>query len=939
MTFQHIIVPALALFTFTFVAEAQQLKMGDELPVDNAVRVGRLGNGMTYFIRHNDKPAGMADFYIVYDVGAIQEEDSQSGLAHFLEHMAFNGSKHFPGNSMIRWLESIGLQFGTNINAATGMEMTYYQLIQVPIKRETIIDSLLLILHDWSGFLSLDRKEIEKEREVIIEERRQRNTPQFRIGSKAALSVYGDTRYAHRDMLGTEEFLRSFNPKLLRDYYKRWYRPDLQAVVIVGDFDADRMEARLKKVMADIPQPQQTESKAVIPIPDNDKPIVAVITDPEQHAAKANFYIKRPSVPKELNNRVGANYMNMMIQIATAMANARFGELMQQQGCPFSSASLQNSSLTATCDALELQVVARGEAIAEAFTSAYGELERIRRYGFTQEELDFVRTNILRGGKQAYDTRDDRPNGIFVQECIMRYVRNAPLITADVRWAFMQLALKQMTLEKINELMQQLITLSNNILVISAPEKARANLPTGKQLENFFTWIRAETIEPYKTEKIDKPLFSGQITPGKTVKTEKGAYGSTLWTLNNGVRVAVLPTKYSRNQILMSGQASGGLSVVSDSDYFTASMIPQIVNMSGVGEFNSEQLRKVLSNKAASVQLSISRFTSGLTGNSAKADVETMLQLTYLYFTRPNFDRDCFDMMLEAYRTNLINSAETPEFVMNRAVNLAMYGNNPRARMPTEETLKTVDYEKMFPIYRSLFTDAASNYTFYFLGDIDMDILKPLVEKYLGGLPASKHSLSWKDDGVRILSGSKKKFLNISMQAPKSLVSITYTGDVNYNQPNTLIMRMLSDCLQSRYTQTIREEKGGAYGVNVNGFLSRQPVPTYNLGISFQTDPKKVDELVKIVNDELKCIADKGPGQNDLTKNLEYWNKSRPESLKTNQAWLDYLQTYYMWGEDWNTDYGQMIKSVTPESVRQFARKVVDDGNLKMVVVNPKKQY
>lgn len=916
---------------------AQQMNMGDELPLDSAVRIGKLANGMTYLIRHNVKPAKMANFYIVYDVGSIQEEDSQSGLAHFLEHMAFNGTEHFPGNSMTHWLEDIGLQFGTNLNAATGMEMTYYQLAQVPLQRETIIDSLLLILHDWSGSLSLDRKEIDKERGVILEERRQRNTAQFRLGVKAAPFVYGDTRYAHRDMLGSEDFLRSFDPQLLRDFHKQWYRPDLQAIVIVGDFDVDQMEAKLKKMMADISVRKNATIKEKIQIPDNEKPVVAVLTDLEENVAKANFFIRRSAVPKELNNRVGANYMNTLINLAAAMTNARFGELMQQAGCPFTRAQFLNSPLTVTCDAMELEVIPRGNEIANAFTSAYGELERIRRYGFTQEEFDFARIQILRAGKQLYETRDEYQSDVLAQSCINHYVKNAPLLSAKMQWMFTQLVLRKATVNEINELMKQLITLRNNVLVITAPEKLKESLPKIEQLESFFSWVRNIDMEPYKVEAVDKPLFSEQVKAGKVMKEEKGIYGSTLWTLNNGIRVVVMPTTYSRNQIVMSGQAAGGLSTVSNKDYFTSSMVAQVASMSGLGELDSEELSKVLTGKSVSVRPAIGRFSSEISGSSAKTEVETMLQLTYLYFMHPNFDRSRFDMMLEANRIGLANAMQSPEFVMAKAVNKATYGDNPRTQIPTKETLNGIDFETMPQIYHRFFTDGAGDYTFYMLGDIDIDVLKPLVEKYLGGLPSSMQKLSWQDDGVRVLSGTKTERLEVPMQTPKSLVSFTYTGDVDYTQSNTTIMVMLTACLQSRYTETIREEKGGTYGVTVNGSLSRQPVPTYRLNISFQTDPSKADELIEIVKEEIARMANEGPKQKDLAKTLEYWKKSQPENLETNQSWLSYLQTFYTWGEDWNVSYEKLMKDATIENLKKFARKIQEDGNLKLVVVEPTK--
>ena len=918
------------------VTSAQQLNMGDILPQDTSMRVGELDNGMRYYLRHNAKSAGLADFYIVYDVGSVQEEDSQNGLAHFLEHMMFNGTKHFPGDSMIRWLESIGMQFGTNLNAATGMEMTYYQLTQVPLKRESIVDSMLLILHDWSGYLALEDKKIDKERGVIGEELRQRNNVQFRVGNKAAASVFGDTRHAHRNMLGTEEFLRTFDPQVLRDFYKCWYRPDLQAIVIVGDFDVNEMEGKLKKVMADIPVAQHPKAKEVIRIPDNATPVVAVITDPEQQTCNANFYIRRAAVPKELNNRVGATYMNMMIHVATAMMNVRFGELAQQEGCPFASARLQNVPLTNTCDALELQVVARGNAIAEAFTSAYGELERVRRFGFTEEELEQVCTGILRGGKYAYETAGERENGMLVWECINHYVKNVPLMSPRHKWAVTQLMLaKQMTLQQVNELMQQLVSLANNVLVITAPEKEKDALPQTEVWENFFSWVRTVEMEPYRTEKIDRPLLSEEITPGRVVKTKKGKYGSTVWMLKNGIRVVVLPTADSPYQIVMNGQASGGLSMVPTEDYYSASMLAQLVSASGVGNFTAEQLRKVLGGKAVNVQPVINRFSTDINGSAAKGDVETMLQLTYLYFTRPNFDRGRFDMMIAANRMNLENSVNSPDFMMTQMVNKVTYGDQPRTQIPNEQILAGIDFDKIASWYRNLFTDAAGNYTFYFVGDIDMETFKPLVEKYIGGLPRGRQRLAWKDDGVRVLPGMKEEREEIRMETARSMVSLAYSGEMEYTQQNMMTLGMLSACLQSRYNQVIREEKGGSYGVSVNGVLSRQPIGMYDLKVTFQTNPDVVEELVRVVKDELARIADNGPDLDDLNKHLEYWRKMEAQDTKNVQARLILLQTYYTWGEDWDVDRDKLLNAITPEKVQELARRIMTDGNLKEVVVNP----
>ena len=637
-----------------------------------------------------------------------------------------------------------------------------------------------------------------------------------------------------------------------------------------------------------------------------------------------------------MNNRVGATYMNIMINIAAAMMNTRFGELAQQEGCPFASAHLQNVPLTNTCDALELQVVARGDAIAEAFTSAYGELERVRRFGFTEEELEQVRTGILRGGKYAYETAGDRETGMLVWECINHYVKNTPLMSPRHKWAVTQLMLmKQVTLQEVNELVQQLISLANNVLVISAPEKAKRVLPETEILENFFSWVRTVEMEPYQTEKIDRPLLSEEVISGRVIKTKKGKYGSTVWMLKNGIRVVVLPTTDTPYQIVMSGQASGGLSMIPTEDYYSVSMLAQVVSASGVGDFTAEQLRKVLGSKVVNIQPTINRFSTDINGSAAKGDVETMLQLTYLYFTRPNFDRGRLDMVIEANRKNLENSVNSPDFVMTQMVNKITYGDQQRTRIPDEQILAGIDCGKISSWYRNLFTDAAGNYTFYFVGDIDMETFKPLVEKYIGGLPAGKQQLGWKDDGVRVLPGVKEERQEIRMETARSMVSIGYSGGMDYTQQNMMTMGMLSACLQSRYNQIIREEKGGSYGVSVNGTLSRQPIGTYDLKVTFQTNPDMVEELVRVVKDELFQIADKGPDPEDLNKHLEYWRKMETQNARNVQTRLILLQTYYTWGEDWDVDYNKLLNSITVEKVQELARKIMADGNLKEVVVNP----
>ncbi|MFI1772271.1 M16 family metallopeptidase [Thalassobellus citreus] len=937
---KRIITGVLSLLLGLTSVYAQQLNMADTLPFDPEMKVGKLKNGLTYYLKHNESQKGLADFYILHNVGSIQEEDSQDGLAHFLEHMAFNGTKNFPGKSMISWLESVGLQFGTNINAATGMEKTYYMLSQVPLRRETVLDSTLLVLHDWSHFISLKDEEIDKERGVIIEERRQRNNAKFRASRKAAPIYYNGTRYADRDMLGSEEFLKTFPSESLREYYKRWYRPDLQAVIIVGDIDVAQVEEKLKNIMADIPAPVNPEPKTIIPIPGNAEPLMTVVTDPELEEESVSLYIKRDALPVEYNNRVGIYKMDLLLSAALSMANSRLAE-MAENVAPFRSAQFYNSQVSISTEAVGFDVLSAKGNVLLAFAAAYTELERIRRHGFTTSELENFKTNTLRGVKYAYENANQRDNESYVWDCINNYTENTPILSAKHEWAVVSLLVSQMTLEEVNGLLSTLLTQTNNVIVSTIPEEAGAVIPTTDQLGAIMNNVRGMELKPYEPKVINKPLISDvdAITSGKVVETKEGVYGSTEWILSNGIKVLVKPTNYSPSQVTMSAYADGGISMVDDADYFTAQNLIPLVNMSGLGDFNTIDLKKVIGTKVAMATPTISRFSTGISGSAAKSDLETMLQLTHLYFTKPKLSRDKFDGMMQTSRRTIEASKNSAEYMMYEKMNVAIYGeeNNVRTQPPTLNTLDAIDFDKMEGIYNKFFCDAAGNYTFYFLGDIDQNKLKPLVEKYLGSLPTGKQKLAWKDDHVRAHKGESSVRFEVPMQIPQSTVSYNYTGDIVYNQENSLLIAMLTACLQTRYHEKIREDKGGTYGVTVSGYLDRQPIPTYSMSVSFQTNPEMVDELAAIVDVELAKMAEFGPDRAEVDKNLSFWLKARPDAMKSNEPWLTLMENYETWGEDWNTDYETMVNSITPERVRDFAQKIVNDGNVVKVIMDPVK--
>ncbi len=923
---------ALILGAVSTYAQGQQMQV---IPPDPDVRVGKLENGMTYYLRHNEKPADMAEFYIFHDVGAIQEEDSQVGLAHFLEHMAFNGTENLPDKQLIEWLETIGVKFGSNLNAATGVEMTFYNMSQVPLKRESIIDSALLILHDWSHFIALEESEIDKERGVIVEELRQGNSAQRRIQEKTMPLLFNGNKYGYRNIIGNEEQLRNFSYQEIRDFYNRWYRPDLQTLVIVGDFDVDMMEAKIKKIMADIPAVENPEAKQYYPIVPNEEPIVGVLTDPELTGTGATLYIKRQAFPKELNSTVQIYFMSYAMSAMTSMANQRLSEITQQPNAPFIGARMQNGSMSSTDDAFIGSVSARDGELPRAFEALYTEMEKVRRYGFSESELERFKTNALEGSRQSYLKREDRRNGDFIWTYIGNFSNNSPMPDAETEWQIDSAIITSLTTEVVNSIAAQLITPTNNVLIVTAPDKEGVSVPTKEEMLALIHKVREADIQPYEDTVVDEPLISHEITPGKVQKTEEGMFGSTIWTLANGVKVILKPTDLRKEQVSMASRADGGISTLSDEDFRSAQAVLGTIGVSGLGKFSNTELRKVLTGKVAGAEPSLGAFSSGISGSSSRKDIETMLELTYLYFTEPRLNKEDFDRMMDNMREAMRHQEGTPGFRFQQEVAKTLYGDMFRAKNLTIEDLDDIDFDKMAGIYNKFFKNMAANYTFYFIGDFDLEEIKPLVEKYLGGLPVGAAKLAWKDDGMHIRPGQITNRFETKMEVPKTTVGFIYSGDIEYTQENSMIMNLLSNCLDNRYMQSIREEKGGTYGVGVSGGLSRQPLERYSLQVSFDTDPNMVDELLGIVEAEIRNIADNGPLEEDMSKTIENWRKGRPEQLKQNGTWLSYLSSYYTWGEDWYVNYDAILDSMNGKKVQELARKILNDGNLIKLIMDP----
>lgn len=909
------------------------------IPADPELRTGKLDNGMTYYIRHNEKPKNQADFYILHDVGAIQEEDSQQGLAHFLEHMAFNGTKNLPGKQMIEYLETVGVKFGYNLNAETTWDYTCYNISDVPTLRQGVIDSALLVLHDWSHFIALRPEEIDSERGVIMEELRTRDGASWRSTMSMLQALGKGTLYEHRNLIGYLDGLKNFHHDELEKFYTSWYRPDYQAVIVVGDVDVDAIEQKIKTLMADIPAPAaDAPKKAEIVVPDNEEPIVSIFTDPEMQGSRVQLFIKRRALPEVMNNTVQAEMLDVINSYMTVMENARLEELRMKPDAPFLGAGMGSGEVGVipTLDATIFTAATRDGALARGFEALYTELEKMRRYGFTQGEFERAQETLMRDAERSYANRNDRTNEEYVEEYLANYRRNSPVPDAKTEWQLDSMLIRNITVDAVNAVAQQFITPTNQVIFVTAPEKEGITNPTAEELLAIRDKVISSEVEAYEDNVVKEPLIpEGTKLKGSPVKktTTDQTLGTTEWTLANGTRIVVKPTTFKADEVRMSATAKGGLSLLSDEEYYMGEMMPSINAMSGIGRFSATELRKQLSGKSASVQNNISEYASTINGSCSPKDLETMLQLLYLDFTSPRFDQNDYNTLINTLNAQLANVESNPDYLAQKRFLEVSYGNNPRRQMISQELVSKFDFAKLPAIYEKLYPNANS-FTFIFVGNVDLETLKPLVEKYIGSIPASKKT-NFVDDKASVVKGDVTEDFRVAMQQPKVNVHYLFSGDMPYTFKNKLALTFLTQALNARYLVSIREEKGGTYGVQVYGTTDYIPAERYEMHINFDTNEEMADELREIVMKELRQIADNGPLTEDIEKTREFLLKNWQNTLEQNGSWMGYLQSKYGSGLDFVREYKSAVEALTNADVQAMARKVLEDGNLVKVIMRP----
>lgn len=923
-----------------FVAAAAFAQDFQQLPNDPAVRVGKLDNGMTYYIRHNDKPAQRAEFYLATNVGAIQETPDQDGLAHFLEHMCFNGTKNFPGKTLLEYLQSIGASFGGNINAATGVEETTYMLNNIPVTREGIIDTCLLVMHDYSHFVTCDPVEIDKERGVIIEERRARRNAAWRLHEQSLPYYYGDSKYAGCTLIGSQENLETFKPESLTNFYHTWYRPDLQALIVVGDIDVDSIEAKIKSTFADIPAAVDPKPKDVIKIPENEKPLIGVLTDPECSGSSIEV-LWRSEADDEAYNSTDVGFLTSITKTMIAMIMAeRFDAITSKPGAPFLGADLGAGDLCETCQATMGDVSFKDGDWEPAFRSFLTEVERMRRYGFSSAELQRAKDNILSAFEKAVEAADSRKNADFVRPLINNFFDNDAYMTPQVRYEVAKALLGQVP-DMIFALAANALVDGKSIsIVYKAPAKEGLVHPTPEQLQTVYDEVSASEIDaPVEEEVASEFVNPASLKGSKVKKTSTGLYGSTVWTLKNGVKVVVLPTEYKKDQILFTWYKNGGETLISDEDLvsFEENVYGLFQRNSGISKFSSNEASKMLAGKHLSVSSYISNIRHGISGSTSPKDLETALQIAYLTYCDPRFDESEYEVGIEQIKAVLPNVMNQPSFKLQQEINKAVYGPDCKRNVElNEETLEKANLATIERVYRSLFKDAAG-LTAVFVGNIDLDSFKPLCEKYLGSIPKGKKATTWKDNSPKVVKGEVIDHFSTDMQTPKNTVIQFYSADMPYSVKTSVMLKAANYILDMIYVDTLREDEGGTYGASSDMSITAAPQQQARIQVAFETNPTQCEKLISLAKEGLRKLAYEGPTEEQMTRTLENFRKGIPEKRINNSYWLGNLLTNEYRGIDYDAEYEAAVNEISAEGIKEVLQKVLESGNFIEVVMSPDK--
>lgn len=930
---------AAALSGISLFASAQQLA---PVPMDPQIRYGKLDNGLTYYIRFNQQPKERAEFYIAQNVGAILENDDQNGLAHFLEHMAFNGTKNYPGKKIIQYFESIGVKFGTNINAYTSLDETVYNLSDVPTTRQSVIDSALLVLHDWSSFITLDGKEIDAERGVIREEWRTGAGADRRMWKAANYLKYPGSQYAKRDVIGDTAVINNFTHKTIRDYYEKWYRPDLQAIYVVGDVDVEWVEQRIKAMFADIPAKANAGERPVYEIADNKEPIISVVKDKEARMTRIELEYKHKKLPQEVKLSMAGYLTGVINQMVSTMMGYRFDEITQRADAPFVGGYAMYGELVKSTDAFMLLVVPKEGHEHEGLKAVLTEAEKLRKFGFTNSEVERAKTELLKSMENAYNDRDNQKNRNLVQEYIRNYLDAEPI--PGIEWEFktLQQILPHVNAERINQIVKNYITDENLIISFMAPDKPTVQIPSNDKIMATIAEVKAAELTANKEDDLNRPLITKVPKAGKIKSvTTNPVFGTTEWVLSNGVTVVFKPTEFKKDEILMSAFSEGGVSKVKNTkDLISATLSALVVTNNGLGSFSQVDLNKVLAGKVASVSPQIGSYTEGFSGRSSVNDFETMMQLVYLYFTEPRNDPEAFQSLLNMYKASLANAASDPRMAFNDSVTAMVNNRHPRTVVLNMNTIDQLDHNKAVEIFKQRF-NLPADFTFVLTGNVNPSdpALQKAILTYLGGLNSGwfwkMRKETFTDVMIRKPRGLANTHFTRPMEINKASNFILYSGQLPYTMINRTAMTAIGNILNMRYLESIREKEGGSYGVGVRGSASNTPIEEGVILMQFDTDPEKQQRLMSIIHQEVDEIVKNGPLEDDLQKVKENMLKKYTEDLRENNWWQSAVVSLYQDNLNFVEEYSAAVNALTPQFIRETLKRIVDQGNVMEVVMKP----
>ena len=910
-----------------------------QLPVDPNVRIGKLENALTYYIRHNSQPAQRAEFYLATNVGAFQEEDDQDGLAHFLEHMCFNGTKNFPDKTLLEYLQGIGAEFGHNINASTGFEQTQYMLNNIPIIREGIIDSCLLVLHDYAHYVTCDPEEIDAERGVILEERRSRRDANWRVFERMLPYYYGDTKMARRTLIGGEEQLKTFKYESLTNFYRKWYNPDMQAVIVVGDFDVDMMEQKIKNTFSSIPAPEVPTVKPVIPIPGNEEPVVAIITDPEATSSSIGLIWRGDAMPKEYASTDVA-FMTDIIKIIIGDAFAeRMEAITASSTAPFISGNMGISSLVEGTDAVMSEVTFKDGEYKKALEAFYTEIERIKRYGITYGELERAKMELISSAERGVEAAPTRKSPQLVYPILSHFFHNNYMLEPEVELQLVQAVCAQLPAMVFQQIIQQLITDENMVIAYTAPEREGLVHPTEAELLAIIEQVKASEIAAPVEETSNEPLLdTNAIKAGKIKKEKESAYGATEWTLSNGVKVVYLPTAHKNDEVQVRVVMNGGRSLIETAELpsFDDNVWVLYNQNRGLSKFSGVELKKMLAGKNVRCELNIEKTRHGINLVSTPKDLETAMQLLYLNVTEPRFDNEEFLIGINQIKAVLPNLEKMPQLKLQKLIMETLYGGHERVLTINSELVEKANIADFEKASRRLFGNVAGA-TVYVVGNVDAETLKPLVTKYIASLPGGKKGSKFIDRKENIVNGNVVKNEAMVMETPKSTVLQVYTADMPYSVKNEVLLDIAKLYLDMVYVETLRESEGGTYGAGVATVCGREPKDVAILQVVFETNPESAEKLSKLAVEGVQKLVAEGIPADKFDMILKNVQKNIPQDRISNSYWGSALQKYVEFGEMYDSEYEQAVNTATPEAVVETMKKLLDAGNFIQLVVSPEK--